>query len=253
MSQEVLLYTQELQAAKQEIESLGGRIAHRFTDAVLVASLPDLINPLTLAKSSSTVPPGLDEVSKIAADAWTSVGSTPGLAALEPKRGLSWDAPGHKPPGKITRSLSKGMLRSTDTPTSLYMTGSIAVGVVIVSGPNAIVSFDPKTPITALSRKPDHIDLFAVGADIPSDGTTGRTKVYTTWWGGSWHEWGTVGTQTFPIKTPIAAIARREDHIDLFAVGPDRRVYTTWWDGSWHEWGTVGTQTFPAPFTRPQK
>ena len=99
--------------------------------------------------------------------------------------------------------------------------------------------------MTALSRKPDHIDLFAVGADIPSDGTIGRTKVYTTWWDGSWHEWGTVGTQTFPINTPVAAIARREDHIDLFAVGRDRRVYTTWWDGSWHNWGTVGTQTFP--------
>ena len=94
MSQEVLLYTQELQAAKQEIESLGGRIAHQFTDVVLVASLPDLIDPLALAKSSLTVPHGLDEVSKIAADAWTAVGSQPGLVALDPRRGLPWDTPG---------------------------------------------------------------------------------------------------------------------------------------------------------------
>ncbi|MBW4569587.1 MAG: hypothetical protein KME31_16635 [Tolypothrix carrinoi HA7290-LM1] len=239
MSQEVLLYTQELQAAKQEIESLGGRVTQQFTDVVIVVNLPNSINPQTLKKSSLTAPPNLDEVSQIAANAWMSIGSKRELAATDPKRGLPWDTPGFQAPRKIpteVQSLSGGIARSTGTPTSLYMAGSIAVGVVIVSGPSAIISFDPKTPVTALSRKSDHIDVFAVGTD---------GLVYTNWWDGSWHDWGTVGNGVFPQNTPIAAIARRADHIDVFAVGTDGLVYTNWWDGSWHDWGTVGNGAFP--------
>jgi len=41
-------------------------------------------------------------------------------------------------------------------------------------------SFAPKAPITAVSRKPNHIDLFAVGPDGGS---------YSTWWDNGLHDW----------------------------------------------------------------
>ena len=71
--------------------------------------------------------------------------------------------------------------------------------------------------------------------------------MYTAWWDGSWHEWRKVSdtNDDFPLLTPVTALARKSDHIDLFAVGTDELVHTNWWDGSWHAWGTVGNQSFP--------
>lgn len=246
MSQEVLLYTQNFQAARQEIESLGGRVTHQFTNRVFVALFPHSVSSLALRKSSSTAPDDLDEAAKMTAQAWQAVGKKVELGVPDLKRGLAWDAPGYKPPRKLLaeQEALDNRIRSTGTPTSLYMTGSIAVGIVIVSGSSNTVTFDADTPVTALSRKPDHIDLFAVGTEVTPPGTPGRTMVYTTWWDGAWHQWGTVGSKTFPPNTPIAAISRREDHIDLFAVGEDNAggttVYTAWWDGIWHDWQPVG-------------
>jgi hypothetical protein len=41
-------------------------------------------------------------------------------------------------------------------------------------------------------------------------------------------------------------VARKPEHLDLFAIGTDGRTYTTWWDGRWHDWFPVGAGVFRA-------
>jgi galactan endo-1,6-beta-galactosidase len=109
-------------------------------------------------------------------------------------------------------------------------------------------SFDHKSQrVTALSRNPNHADLFAIGFD---------DQVYTTFWDTS-GGWSPVGWRPIPfgaaaavdpvthqIRPPasfdhttqeVTALARTPDHVDLFAIGSDNRVYTTFWDtsGGW--------------------
>lgn len=60
--------------------------------------------------------------------------------APDPKEGLSWDTDGFKTPQSLVPLVipdptNPGISNSSNTPTSQYMTGSVAVGIVIVSGP----------------------------------------------------------------------------------------------------------------------
>jgi hypothetical protein len=101
-------------------------------------------------------------------------------------------------------------------------------------------SFSPSTPVAAVSRARENIDVFAIGDD---------GRVYTAWWraGGGWSstDWEAIGG-SFPPGAPLAAVSRARENIDVFAVGDDGRVYTAWWragegwsstDGSWHPIG----------------
>jgi hypothetical protein len=124
----VLLYAQNIQEAKQEIEFLGGRITQQFTEIVFVAILPDSIAMQSLTKSSTVAPSDLDEVSQLTVNAWINLQNKLESATPNPTDGLSWDTPGYQPPKKINEDLSTSGILSTGTPTSLYMIGSIAVG-----------------------------------------------------------------------------------------------------------------------------
>ncbi|MEH2025357.1 hypothetical protein, partial [Nostoc sp.] len=152
MPQEFLLYTQDLQQAKQEIVALGGRVTQQFTDVVIVVNLPDSVDPQTLQQSATVPPDSLDPVSQLAVNAWNQLqvkGQTNGAPSAT--EGLSWDTPGYSPPRStendpdaINRSptLTENLPdQSTGTPTSRYMVGSIAVGVVIVSGTQTDLAF----------------------------------------------------------------------------------------------------------------
>ena len=106
-------------------------------------------------------------------------------------------------------------------------------------GPLATLPARARTPITAVARYPEHLDVFAVGAD-------GRTV--SDWWDQSsgWAGWFQVsGGIASPGGTgsPVTAIARYAGHLDLFTVGTDNRVYSCWWDRStgWSRWFTLGT------------
>ncbi len=139
MPQEVLLFTQNVQEAKKEIVAHGGYVTHQFTDRVMVANLPESVNLQSLQHSTTTPPSSLDSASQLAADAWNNLQAKKRQApAPNPTEGLSWDAPGFEPPRTrvdMAGIASKSdMERSTGTPTSLSMVGSIAVGVVLVSG-----------------------------------------------------------------------------------------------------------------------
>ena len=87
--------------------------------------------------------------------------------------------------------------------------------------------------VTALSRRPDHIDVFAVGPG---------NNVWSCWWhadGQQWRSWFVLFPQrAFRPDQPIAAVARQPEHIDLFVMGYDGAVWSAWWDAAsgWHEW-----------------
>ena len=75
--------------------------------------------------------------------------------------------------------------------------------------------------VSALSRNPGQLDLFAVRQD---------GRVWTMWWNATdgWSAWRSIGG-FFPAGARIAAVSRTPDNIDLFITGNDGRVYTSWW------------------------
>jgi Papain-like cysteine protease AvrRpt2 len=85
--------------------------------------------------------------------------------------------------------------------------------------------FPPGAPVTAVSRHPDHLDVFVCGND---------GRVYTSWWhaGSDWSgindNWRSIGG-FFPPAARVAPVARTPDNLDLFITGNDGRVYTSWW------------------------
>ncbi|MCZ2404222.1 hypothetical protein IV498_13795 [Paenarthrobacter sp. Z7-10] len=97
--------------------------------------------------------------------------------------------------------------------------------------------------VTAISRNPDQLDLFAVHDD---------GRVWTMWWNPAtgWSDWRSLGG-FFPVGARITATSRSSGNLDLFITGNDGRVYTSWWyeGGDWSgindNWRSLGG-FFPA-------
>ena len=53
--------------------------------------------------------------------------------------------------------------------------------------------------------------------------------------GGGWSAWFNVSGGAAALGSPITAIARNPNHLDLFVTGTDGRIYSCWWDqsGGW--------------------
>ena len=84
--------------------------------------------------------------------------------------------------------------------------------------------FPAGNTVTAVSRNPNQIDLFAIG---------GNGHVYASWWtnGSDWSGlkgWLDIGFQ-FPAGNTVTAVSRNPDQIDLFAIAGNGHVYTSWW------------------------
>ena len=84
--------------------------------------------------------------------------------------------------------------------------------------------FPAGNTVTAVSRNPNQIDLFAIA---------GNGHVYTSWWtnGSDWSGlkgWRDIGF-LFPAGNTVTAVSRNPGQIDLFAVGGNGHVYTSWW------------------------
>lgn len=97
--------------------------------------------------------------------------------------------------------------------------------------------FPPGTPIAAVARTKDQLDLFICGHD---------GRVYTSWWPDTTtNDWSGIGDHWraiggfFPPGAPVAAVARASDHLDLFICGLDGQVYTSWWSAS-TDWSGIG-------------
>lgn len=107
--------------------------------------------------------------------------------------------------------------------------------------------FPAQAPVAALNRGPDHLDLYIAGND---------GRIYTSWWhaGQNWSggqdNWLPIGG-FFPPATPLAALSRIPDHLDVFVMGNDRRVYSSWWhaglpwSGANDNWFTVNVAPGP--------
>lgn len=94
--------------------------------------------------------------------------------------------------------------------------------------------------ITALARRPDHMDVFAVGP---------HNNVWSCWWHADaqgWRPWFPLFSQwNFRADQPVAAVARRPEHLDLFVMGYDGAVWSAWWDATagWHGWFQIRPET----------
>ena len=110
----------------------------------------------------------------------------------------------------------------------------------------------PQSEVSVLSRAADHLDLFTVGRD---------NAVYSTYWDGNWpNNWFRLADENFgdrftvPAKTPVSALARRSDQIDLFVVGFDGSIFSTFWNaqsGWFNHWFRLGDPNFGDGFTIP--
>jgi hypothetical protein len=135
MAKQLLRFTLDEAGARSEVAHLGGRIIHQFSPAAFVAELPDAVDPQALSHSTATPVQALDAPTQLAVDAWLANESRKATPPPHTE-GLPWDSPGYKPPLFFkAKPITPGSVveLSTDVPTSRYLIGSVAVGVVLVS------------------------------------------------------------------------------------------------------------------------
>ncbi len=167
MSYDVLLFTSASSnyfATESEIRDNDGRVIHKFSDAAFVAIVPDEFDPSQLRHAGVTAPPTLDETSQLAASAWNSLQTDRVGRMLSMTEGLSWDAEGYQTPrhaGNDPELAAQPGVSSTGTATSLYMIGSIAVGVVIVSGTQSQYTVSQAERTTIVAEVIEGLDFLA--------------------------------------------------------------------------------------------
>jgi hypothetical protein len=102
--------------------------------------------------------------------------------------------------------------------------------------------------VSAVARRPDHLDLFVVGHD---------GAIWTSWWhddGGGWRPWFQIHPQTvFRHDQEVVAVSREPEHLDLFIIGNDGAVWSSFWHGDgqgWRPWFQIYPETRFAVTTR---
>ncbi|HTE26668.1 RICIN domain-containing protein [Flavitalea sp.] len=165
MKKNILLFTKDINAAREELDNLGAQITQQFTDQVFVANLPDEVKETKLKASSTKQPNDLDEISKIAAEAWKNLQKKATDRSADSEEGIKWDTPGFEPPNKghddLESQAPEATDRSTGTPTSLHMNGSIAVGIIIVGGTGAGLGFSNADNIKVIQEVQEGLGFLA--------------------------------------------------------------------------------------------
>jgi hypothetical protein len=105
----------------------------------------------------------------------------------------------------------------------------------------------PDGTVTAVSRAATKLDVFHVSND---------GKVYTAAWDkqtadGEWRGWWPIKVIAAKPGSPVAAIARTPNKLDIFVTGKDGKVYTAAWDkqaakGEWQGWWPIGDLSAPS-------
>jgi Tectonin domain len=132
---EVILSIQDLSAARAEIEARGGSIRHVLTERMIVAALPPKVATARLRHASPVDPAKVGDLEQRLLRS-LQLKHKPRARAARRLSVRAWDTPGFEPPGKSDDEDNKRIrARSTNTPTSVELRGSIAVGIVMVSGP----------------------------------------------------------------------------------------------------------------------
>ena len=147
MTTQALVFAKDPATVATEVESTGGRVLHALTPHLLVIELPETVTSDAIRSASHAEPAGLEGTERALADAWLSkfgrVSRATERSAAQAVPPVAWDAPGHTPPNRLPGRRGPASLtrdstaRSTNTPTSVTLTGSVAVGIVMVSGPAA--------------------------------------------------------------------------------------------------------------------
>jgi hypothetical protein len=96
--------------------------------------------------------------------------------------------------------------------------------------------------VTAVSRAPGKLDIFAVGED---------NAIYTAAWdatvdNGAWRGWWPVAGGRAVPGSRVHAVSRDPNKLDVFVVGTDGGVWTAAWDqnvanGAWRGWWPIGS------------
>ncbi|MFN0102286.1 MAG: LamG-like jellyroll fold domain-containing protein [Bryobacteraceae bacterium] len=102
-------------------------------------------------------------------------------------------------------------------------------------------------PVTAVARDPGKLDIFATGSD---------GGVYTAAWDANladqgWQGWRRIGDLTVKPGSPVSAVSRDSNKLDIFVAGNDGKVYTAAWDAhaanqQWMGWWTILDAQVPA-------
>ncbi len=106
----------------------------------------------------------------------------------------------------------------------------------------------PGSPVTAVSRRPGHLDVFVV--DLNNRVCTAARDP-----GGDWKGWWAIGDLMVPQGGYIGAVSRSIDQLDIFAVDVEGRTMTAswapWHPNGWSEWREInGGRAAPgAPIT----
>jgi hypothetical protein len=98
----------------------------------------------------------------------------------------------------------------------------------------------------AVSRSRDKLDVFCAAAD---------GNVYTAAWqpafSDGWHGWWQIGGLRVAPGSPVAAVSRSADKLDVFCAGCDGFTYTAAWEPAfrdgWHGWWPVSGLLAVAP------
>lgn len=105
------------------------------------------------------------------------------------------------------------------------------------------------SPVAAVSRFPDQLDVFFLFAD-----SLGRTSVQSTWWdanidGGAWHPYFTIGNFLAADQHSFPAVSWDANRIDLFVIGTDQKIYTSWFQSA--DWYTAKPLLLPPVWVKP--
>src|ERR1700733_5661871 len=102
----------------------------------------------------------------------------------------------------------------------------------------------PCSTVAAVSRSTDKLDVFVTGID---------GRVYTAAWepsdgGNGWRGWQPVWHVKAPPGSPVGAVSRSTNKMDVFVTGADGKVWTAAWapsdDGKgFRGWWKVGDLT----------
>ena len=135
---EVILTVSDLSKARAEIERKGGTIRHILTERLIVAALPPKAAAAGLRYAPQVDPAQVGALEKRLLRALDSKRKPRARAARRPAVAAvrAWDTPGYESPGKLGDEDKPLRTRSTNTATSVELKGSVAVGIVMVSGPS---------------------------------------------------------------------------------------------------------------------
>ena len=169
MAQKVLRFTQDETAAKQEVEYLGGRVVHKLSPTAFVAELPETADSTGLTASTSQPTQPLDEATQLAVTAWTETIDERVEAARDANEGLPWNAEGKEGPAEFgtptatarSEIAQSEIAESTGTPTSRYLVGSVAVGLVLVSRNMGTEAMTQQERIKIVQEAQEGLDFLA--------------------------------------------------------------------------------------------